>query len=132
MLQFIEILERVKRAMITFLVLVFSPFLFIHLSRAEDFDPEVSEAAGEVVDVEGLIVALVPLQIQVGELLEDRLISGVDDQGGQDSRERIAWDQEGHEEAGGDDNPEDQEVRCLCHAGYSPVWHPGVSAPAGE
>ena len=35
---------------------------------------------GQVVDVERLVVVLVVVEVEVGELLEDRLVGGVDDE----------------------------------------------------
>jgi len=44
------------------------------------------ERNGEVVDVEGFVVVLVAVEVEVGELLEDRLVGSVDDEREQDRR----------------------------------------------
>ena len=70
---------------------------------------------GQVVDVERLVIALVALQRQAGELLKDRLVSAVEQQRGHDAGQRISRDGERQEKAGRSDDPEDQPVGCVCY-----------------
>ncbi len=65
---------------------------------------------GEVVDVQGLVETLVPVEAEVGGLLQDRLVGGVDDQTDQDRREREPRDEQRDDEPHRQDRDDDQRV----------------------
>ena len=67
---------------------------------------------GQVVDVQRLVIALVALQRDARELLEDRLVHAVQDQRRQDAWQRVARDRERNEEPGDGYDPENRPVGC--------------------
>ena len=65
---------------------------------------------GQVVDVERLVVLLVALKLDRGELLEDRLVDGVKHETGQDAHKGEVGDRERQEQAQADDHRDDQNL----------------------
>jgi hypothetical protein len=66
----------------------------------------------EVVDVERLVVALVAGEVQVREVLEDRLVDPVQHEADEDRRQREVGDEERQQQPPRDDEPQDREIRA--------------------
>jgi hypothetical protein len=115
-----EVLERVRED-------EQDPSFLVHLEQPDPEEPVVPEEAGDVdrsrvgpvavdgqerdrqiEDVEGLVVVLIAVEVQVGELLEDRLIGGVEDEGREDRGERESRDEERDDES----QPHHHEKHC--------------------
>ena len=77
---------------------------------------------GQVVDVERLVVGLVALERDGGELLEDALVDRVQDHARDGAHEGVVRDRERQEEARADDEDDDRPLRCA---------HPQTPPPSG-
>jgi len=65
---------------------------------------------GQIVDIERFVVALIPIEIEIREVLENGLIGCVDDHRRDDGRKREARDRQRDEETQPDHDGKDDEI----------------------